>query len=995
MVIHLPSRKAVGVAAALFLILCLVAWLAVPGLVQKQAQRFIVEKTGHQLTMDKPGFNPFTLALTLHNVDLREPDGKPLLAFRSLEINVSATSLPRAALVFDAIRLDGLRATVAELPGDRLNWNALIDAVKGKDEPAAKPTGLPRIDIDLLAITDGRIDLADRRSDSERSVAVDPIDIELENLSTLPNDEGRYEITARTGFAERIEWHGELTLNPLAVEGNLSIGGIALNKLSALARLPDGMAAPEGTASLATRYKVVRADDRIDVSLDQLTVKLEQFALRGKTAAEPVLAIDAVEARDGRFDLRERRITLGNLAARGGKLNLVRGSDGRLNAQDLFASSATVPAASTQASPAEPAAAPWHYRIGRTTVTDFRAAFRDQGVAPVAEFALQDIDVSLNDIGDDPKSAWPLRAKARARDGGELGIDGKLANGGAQGDLHARLADLSLKPLQPYLGAATTLKIADGRLAGEGRLLYNANGTDYQGSFALSNLALTEGEHDNAFLRWKTLSARKLAVSTSRLAVADLLLDGLNTRLLIDVDKSTNLSRIVRKPTADASAGEAKTATPAKPYEVGIERLRLTNGQLEFADNSLAMPFGTHINNLHGSVDGLGTSRGTPGQVELDGEIDDYGLARAIGDIDLFKPTDFTDIKVAFRNVDMARLTPYAATFAGRRIESGKMSLDLEYKIAKRQLSGQNQVTIESLTLGERVDSPQAKDLPLDLAIAILQDSDGRIDLGLPVSGNLDDPEFSYGQVVWKALANVIGKIVTSPFRALGSLFGGEAAFDGISFEAGQAGLTAPERQKLIQIAGALGKRPRLALGIHGVFAEADRQALRDLQLRRALATVLDRPVEDEADPGPMATDEPKVQAALEALYTQRGGGAELTALREGFRQVNPERAAEAGKDKVMSRLAGLFREKQTLSESDLARLKDADLHVILYEKLRAKEVVSDERLRALAKLRGEAAMAVLKAASAPVDRISLLDIQQVEAADDGIPLKLDLTTAP
>jgi uncharacterized protein involved in outer membrane biogenesis len=991
--IRLPSRRTFGIAAATVLAICLVAWLAVPRLVQSQAQDFVATRTGHRLTMDKPDFNPFTLALTLHNLSLQEPDGKPLLAFRKLEVNVSATSLVRAALVFDAIRLDGLRTTIAELPGDRLNWSALVDALKGKETQPAKPSGLPRIDINLLSISDGQVDVADRRTSPERAISIDPIDIELENLSTLPNDQGRYEITARTGFAERIEWHGEVTLNPLAVSGRLSIGGVALQKLASLARLPPGMAPPEGTASLSTHYQVVRADQRIDVSLDQLAARIADFRLRASGGGEPLLTLDAVEASDGSFDLQERRIAIGSVRLKGGGLALVRRADGRLNLQELLAAEAAAPA--PQPAPAAPAAAPWHYRVGRVAMTDFRASFRDQGVTPAADLVMQDIDIAVDGISDNLKAAWPVRASLRARDGGNLEAVGKVIVGEPLADLQVKLADLSLKPVQPYLGASTTLKIADGQLGGEGRLLYNAKGADYQGTAAVRNLALSEGEHDNAFLRWKALSTRKLAVSASRLAIADLLLDGLDTRLLIDADKSTNLSRIVRKPSGEAPAREARTASPAKPYDVAIDRLRITNGQLEFADNSLALPFGTHINNLHGSLDGLGTSRGAPGQIELDGEVDDYGLARAFGEIDLFKPTEFTDVKVTFRNVEMTRLTPYSATFAGRRIDSGKLSLDLEYKIDKQQLSGDNLVVMDTLKLGERVESPQAKNLPLDLAIAILQDSDGRIDLGLPVSGNLDDPEFSYGQIVWKAFVNVIGKIVTSPFRALGSLFAGEDGLDNVVFEAGQARLTAPEREKLTRLAGALGKRPRLALAIHGVYAEADRLALQDLQLRRALSAKLDRPVDDETDPGPMATDEPGVQAALESLYAGRFGGAELAALREGFRQVNPERAAEAGKDRMMSRLAGLFREKRALSEAELAQLKDADLHAVLYDRLRAKEAVADERLRTLARARGEAALAVLLAAAAPAERISLLDIERVEAGDAEVPLKMDVQAVP
>lgn len=994
MPIRPPSRRAVGIAAAVVFLLGLASWLAVPAIVQSQAQSFVADKTGHRLTMDKPSFNPFILALTLRNVSLQEPDGKSLLAFRELVIDVSATSIVRAALVFDAIRLDGLKATVAELPGDRLNWSTLLDALNSKDDKPTKATGLPRLDIDRLSITSGQLDLVDRRSSPERAISVDPINIELENLSTLPNDTGRYEITARTGFAERIEWHGDLTLNPLAVSGQLSMDGIALPKLAGLLKLPPAMGAPEGVASLTARYQVTSADERIDVALNQFAAKLAGFKLRSKEANEPILELDTIEAREGKFDLHERSISIGSVKLSGGGLNLVRQADGRLNLQNLLQSPPAEPAAIAESKEAPPAP-PWHYSVGRIALADFRTGFRDQSVTPAAEILLQSIDVTVDNVSDNLKAAWPVRASLHARDGGDLVAEGKLVAEEPQADFQIKLSDLSLKPLQAYLGASTTLKIADGQLGGEGRLRYAAQGTDFQGSLALRNLALTEGEHDNAFLRWKTLTTRKFAASSTRLAVADLVLDGLDTRLLIDADKSTNLSRVVRKQAGDGAVKEAKAETPTKPYEVAIDRLRITHGQLEFADNSLAMPFGTHIHNLHGSLDGLGTRRDAPGQVELDGEVDDYGLARAVGEIEFFKPTEYTDIKVTFRNIEMTRLTPYSATFAGRRIESGKLSLDLEYKINKRQLAGENLVMIDSMKLGERVESRQAKDLPLDLAIAILQDADGRIDLGLPVSGNLDDPEFSYGQVVWKAFINVIGKVVTSPFRALGSLFSSEEGMDSIIFEAGQAQLSAPERQKLTKLAEVLGKRPKLALGIHGTFAEADRQALQDLQLRRALAARLDRPVDDESsDPGPMATDEPKVQAALESLFSERFGGAELAALREGFRQVNPDRAAELGKDKPMARLAGLFRDNRPLSESELAQLKDADLHALLYARLSAKEAVGDERLRTLAKARGEAAMAVLKAA-APTDRVTLLDIERIEVEGAEVPLKMDAKVAP
>ena len=140
----------------------------------------------------------------------------------------------------------------------------------------------------------------------------------------------------------------------------------------------------------------------------------------------------------------------------------------------------------------------------------------------------------------------------------------------------------------------------------------------------------------------------------------------------------------------------------------------------------------------------------------------EFGEADAQGTINLLDPTAYMDIAVKFSNVEMRNLTPYSGTFANRKIESGKLSLNLGYNIENQQLNSSNQVIVDKLKLGERVQSPQGRDLPLELAIAILEDSNGRIDLGLPITGDLNDPQFSYGAIVWKAIGNVLTKIVTA-----------------------------------------------------------------------------------------------------------------------------------------------------------------------------------------------------------------------------------------
>lgn len=303
-------------------------------------------------------------------------------------------------------------------------------------------------------------------------------------------------------------------------------------------------------------------------------------------------------------------------------------------------------------------------------------------------------------------------------------------------------------------------------------------------------------------------------------------------KFIINPDKSTNIARILRSqtgattpPAVKAVSTSAKSSLPAasndlakpklaapasaveaaptamapesngaKAFPVSIETMRVDNAIVEFADLSLTSQFGTNIHALSGVINGIATNPNATAQVELDGKVDDYGAARVRGSVKPFKATQFTDLKLSFTNLEMNRLTPYSGKFAGRRIESGKLSLDLEYKIKQRQLAGENKFIINKLKLGEKVDSADAADLPLDLAIAILEVSDELIDLDLPITVSLDDPQFSYGGIVWKAIRNVLGKIVTAPFRALGKLFGGDGdKLEAIVFEAGSATMAPPE----------------------------------------------------------------------------------------------------------------------------------------------------------------------------------------------------------
>lgn len=739
-----------------------------------------------------------------------------------------------------------------------------------------------------------------------------------------------------------------------------------------------------------------------DLGLDLSGIR----ALSGQDA-EPMLVLGGLGLEDGSLDLAARAFEARRVSLLNGRADLRRDGQGRIplvaNSQRI-AGETTAPRVHEVAADA---ASDWKYKVARVDLAGFQIALRDETVQPAGGLTLDKISASVAGVSDNLKTPLPVKLAFQVKEGGSFQADGKVVPAAPSADIRLNLAGLALAPAQPWLSQAASLTLASGRASLHGRVKY-AGKADFQGGFEVDDLLLNESEGGARFLAWKRLSSDSVRATQEALDIEEVKLDSLGAKLVIYQDKTVNLKKILKspppaedkpeaaKPEAAKAAPAAAEARPAPAYRVTIDRVRIERGEMDFADLSLALPFGTRIHGFKGAFNGISTQTGSLAELELDGRVDEYGLARAVGQIDLFNPTGFMDIKTVFRNVEMTNLTPYTATFVGRKIQSGKLSLDLEYKIQERQLLGENQIVMDKLTLGERVESSTAKDLPLDLAIAILQDSDGKIDLGLPVSGSLDDPQFSYGRIIWKAIGNIIAKIVTAPFRALGALFGGGGEkLEKVAFEAGEAGLTPPEKEKFKQITQILNKRPGLALTVQGAWsAEIDRPAMKELQLRRAVAEKMGVKLAPDEDPGPISTANAKVQAGLEALYATRFGEAEWKTLNGKWLQANPEKKKESGAGKMVSRLKNLFKPEQPLSAEDLSQLKDADLHALLYQRLLEKEAVSDEALTQLAKRRGQAVVDGLVAAGSPADRVKPGEVGKFEGEGREVPAKLELGVA-
>ncbi|MBW8327723.1 MAG: DUF748 domain-containing protein, partial [Thiobacillus sp.] len=676
------------------------------------------------------------------------------------------------------------------------------------------------------------------------------------------------------------------------------------------------------------------------------------------SGSQPVAELQHAALVNAGMKLAENRLDIEALELNGAQTTVTLDKKKNLNWADILQKAPGAPAAAPERLVTK-AVAPLDVQLARLSLNGLEVDIVDQSPPKPVRVHVAKGFVTLKDLSLDLDKAVPLEAGFTLRQGGRLDASGTVIPGKASGRLDLRLAGLSLQPFASYVNQFARLNLHSGTASTRGKLAFEQTKSgmklDFNGGFAVDDLAITEEDTEEAFLGWKKLSSDSLALrlGPDRLRIGELTALNPFGKIIIFEDKSVNLQRVLRSPPADkpATGAAPKAATkPAEPaFPMAIERLRIVDANAEFADLSLTPQFGTRMHDLGGVVTGLSTDPATTAQVELDGKVDDYGSARVRGSIQPFQATEFTDLKLTFRNLEMTQMTPYSGKFAGRRIDSGKLSVDLEYKIKNRQLAGENKFIVNKLKLGERVDSPDAMKLPLDLAIALLQDSNGVIDLDLPVSGSLDDPQFSYGRIIWKAIVNVLTKLVTAPFRALGKLLGANAEkFEAVGFDPGSSALLPPEQEKLKTLADALAKRPVLALTLEpGFDPEADRRALQEQAMRRDAAAVAGVKLAAGEAPGPVDVNHYKVQTWLEDRYTASAGKEDYQKLRASFRSQDAGAATRVLESQMVERLARQFKARDAGPASAF--------HTELLERLTQQVKVEDAALTKLAEARGAA----------------------------------------
>ncbi|MDD2368661.1 MAG: DUF748 domain-containing protein [Sulfuricurvum sp.] len=536
---------------------------------------------------------------------------------------------------------------------------------------------------------------------------------------------------------------------------------------------------------------------------------------------------------------------------------------------------------SPQKAESEPSA-PWDYQLDEISLHDGALGFIDEVPHKNVALNFDQLNGGIRYFSSDAKAKNDISLSTRVNEKGLLELKGDLVRAPLRSNGTFALKGIDLSIFDPYLEPASYASLRRGMLAVTGNYDFTPAKTAVKGKVALSDWVVNDTRDDSVLLGWQNIGATPFvyAYPDNRLKINQLAIDGFYTNALIDSKKVLNYSTLSKKSASDSNT----TKSSGNPFGLDIVKLVLRDSSANFSDMSLPLPFKTYIHDLEGSVLGISTTKDVTTFVKLRGGVDQYGLAKIDGQINTAAPKKYTDIKVAFDNLELKSYTPYSLEFLGYKIDGGKLFLNLGYKIDQGQMNGDNKVVIKQIELGAEKEG--GSPWPMRLVVALLEDSEGIIDVNLPVEGDVNKPDFKYGSVVWQVIKNLFTKAVTSPFRLLSSMLGIENdKLSSIDFEGGSSVLQPPQIEKLDQIAAMLEKRPKLSLNIYGGWdAVSDTHALKAKKLVQA---ALKRNKDLKIDtPQAMSLD------LLEDMADDSLDSKELKAIKNNLEEKYPEEAA-------------------------------------------------------------------------------------------------------
>ncbi|WDY58699.1 DUF748 domain-containing protein [Pseudomonas sp. PSKL.D1] len=883
--------RALGAVLALVALYSLLGFFILPGVALRITNQQLAQYATVPAQLQRIELNPFSLELTLWGLQIGEP-GKEQVGFERLYANLALDSLWSGALHLQAVELDKPRNEVVFAKDGTLNLTQLFKLPPSEAKPEAPPSDPFPLRIGSIKLSGGYLHFADQRPSEPIEFIYDDMNLELKNLSTLPDDNADMTLVAKGPNGGQVDWSGTLSLAPIASEGTLKVTDGKMKLFWPYVRDAVPLVLEDGVFNLDTHYKL-NLSKTTELLLDKTSLRIAPFAIKAPDG-RPLARLANLEVSETSIDLAKQLVTVGKVHSEKLETWAALEADGQLDWQKLFASQ---PSKATPAEKAEPAAAeptseekaakepskPWQVLLKDVQLRNYLVHLADRSQKEPVALDVGPLNLDMQGFDSLNQSPFTLKLDTGIGKQGKLQAAGQVNLAPVTAKLDVSTRDIDLRIAQAYISPFIRLELRSGMFASD--LKVDLKSTEplaftVGGKAQVSQLHTLDTIKDRDFVKWQQVDVDGISyVHGDALAIDKVTLLQPYARFIINEDRTTNVDDLlIPQPASAPAANSSKSVSASKPLGIRIGQISINDGSANFADLTLTPNFATAVQQLNGQIGTIDNRKPAPAKVDIKGKVDRYAPVTIKGALNPFNPLASLDIATSFKRVELTTLTPYSGKFAGFRIRKGRLNLDLHYLITNGQLKAENKVVVEQLQLGEKVDSPDAVDLPIRLAVALLKDTEGKISIELPVTGDLNNPQFSVMPIVWQTLRNLVLRAAQAPFKFIGGLIAGGGSEDlgTVAFAPGSSELSGDARSALDKLAAALSQRPELRLEIEGTSAQSsDGPLIAQQRLEREYQATWYKILQRRGDKVPanasmLVVDDSDKPAMLEGIYRTR-----------------------------------------------------------------------------------------------------------------------------
>ena len=924
------------------LIAMAIVTFVLPGIIRNQTIEWVATNTDRTLTIEDVRLNPLNWQTSIDGLVLTESgSAQPFISFNQLSFHVSPRSVWERAPVITGLELDGPQILLIRMLDGTFNFSDFLpekaDAISSPRED--EKAGPPRFALNNLVISDGAINFIDQ-SKPEVTHSISEFELALPFLGNTPSLADRF-----------VEPHLSMRINDAPIVATGGVKPFAKSLDTTLGLALNNIDLPFYTAYLPTSRQFTVKSGKLSLDL-QLSYRVNENEVPELTLSGSA-GLSALRVRDQRdkdlFFLPLARVSLARAALFSKEVAISeidiydlelfvdRGKDGvwnhaRLANDPAFKAEQIVVA---ESEPKEDSALPPKVTIDALRLRDSVVHFSDLTSRGEFHKDIHTINFDLENISLEPGAISPFRLsmiidEGEAQRNGKVNLNGEVVLQPFSLTAHLQGRKLQLGGTEVYRPRMLAAYFASGHIDSD--LDLQLKTTDQApevrvtGEVGVRGLRVREPVLQTDVLAWESLQLSglelELASGPPSLHLSEVVLNNFLAKVLVTKEGKVNLQHAINQEEeipAEVTSQEnqkptsVETAESKSTPDIRIDTIVLQGGSFSFADEHLKRTFRSKLTQLGGRISGLDSTVKAPAEVDLRASLNDVSPLKITGGLNPFGEALFADFKIRFDAIDLTQATPYSGTYLGYTIRKGKLYLDLDYKIDGAELNAGNKVFLDQFTFGDTVESDKATGLPVKLAIALLKDRQGEIHLDLPVTGSLDDPQFSIVGVTFTIIKNLLVKAITSPFALLSSLVGGGEDFSAIYFELGSADLSQSEQEKLSKLAEALQERPGLQVEVSGyIDAENDPEGFKRAEMERKIRVASGKPAET-------TLTEKDRSRALKKVYKQTDFPKPRNAL--GFVKGLPNPEMEK-----------LILANTTVDESDMQQLA----------RLRAKQVVDN-----------------------------------------------------